>query len=277
MLGYLTSSAQKLPNIQQGSVQAPTNVKIDGKATEWNNQFQAYNHATDIFYTLANDDNNLYLVIQATDPAIINKIINGRISFSISKSGKKNDNDAVTISYPIFDRKDKPGLNLKDKPEIKPGSAASLKLADSFMYVNNKRMTDRAKNIKVTGVKGLDTLISIYNDNGIKAAALFDNKMAYTCEIAVALKLVGLSVTDPAKFSYHITLNAIQMDDMPGIFITRAANGSITAIDIHKELALPGAQGTTVDTDFWGEYTLAKKWQLTAFGKIIIFNILAVP
>jgi len=259
LITSVAAHAQKLPNVQQGSLRAPATIKIDGKAAEWDNKFQAYNHATDVFYTLSNDDDNLYLTIQATDPGIINKIISGRISFTINKSGKKNDNSGVTISYPIFDRKDKPGVNLKDNPKIIPGSAVSLKQADSFMYVNNKRMTDKSKFIKVMGIKDMDTLISVYNEDGIKAAALFDNKMAYTYELAVSLKLIGLSVNDPVKFSYNVTLNAVQFDDIPGITITRAPNGEIKSIDVHKELALATTQNTTSPTDFWGEYTLAKK------------------
>ena len=251
LTGHLSADAQKLPNIQQSKLRAPSTVKIDGKATEWNNQFQAYNRATDVFYTLSNDDNNLYLTIQATDQDIINKIINGRISFTINKSGKKSDADAVVISYPIFDRKNKPVINLRDKPKIVPGSAISLKKADSFMYVNNKQMTDRAKMIKVTGVKALDTLISVYNEDGIKVAALFDNKMVYTWEMAVALKLVDLSVNDATKFSYNVRLNGIAMDDVPGINITRAPNGTILSIDIHKDQMAPNSQGTTSATDFW--------------------------
>ncbi|HCN82336.1 MAG TPA: hypothetical protein DIT07_01770, partial [Sphingobacteriaceae bacterium] len=63
----VTTSAQKLPNIQEASLRAPAGIKVDGKATEWNNQFQAYNKATEIFYTISNDDDKLYLAVQATD------------------------------------------------------------------------------------------------------------------------------------------------------------------------------------------------------------------
>jgi len=259
LTGHLGVSAQKLPNIQQTNLRAPANIKTDGRATEWDNQFQAYNRATNIFYTLSNDDNNLYLTVQAVDEDIIRKIISGRVSLTINKSGKKSDLDAIVISYPIFDSKNKPVINLKDKPKIVPGSEISLHKADSFMYVNNKQMTDRAKMIKVMGIKTLDTLISVYNEDGIKAAALFDNKMSYTVEMAVSLKLLDLSVNDAAKFSYNLRLNGVAMDDVPGINITRAPNGTILSIDIHKDQMLPNGQGMTVPTDFWGEYTLAKK------------------
>src|SRR5476651_1150845 len=110
MLGCLTSSAQKLPNIQPVSVQAPTNIKIDGKATEWNNEFQAYNHATDIFYTVSNDDSKLYLIVRAADRAVINKIMHGSMTFMVQRSGKKTDKGGMGISFPLFDPKDAPSL-----------------------------------------------------------------------------------------------------------------------------------------------------------------------
>jgi hypothetical protein len=54
-------------------------------------------------------------------------------------------------------------------------------------------------------------------------------------------------------------LNPAAMDDVPGINIVRAANGTIMSIDIHKDQMGPNSQSTMAATDFWGEYTLAKK------------------
>ena len=259
LLIILTANAQKLPIVQQISLRAPVDVKVDGKPGEWGEHLQAYNHATDVFYTIANDDDNLYLVIQSKEPGIIHKINSGHITFTINRSGKQQNTNPVVISYPISDKKEKAGLMLKDKPEIIPGSVVSVRKADSFMNVNNKRLTDRAKFIKVKGIAGLDTLISIYNEDGIKAAALFDNKMVYTCEIAVSLKLLGLSASGGTTISYNLMINPVDWDDLPGVEITRGFNGEITAINVHKDQALPGGVNMTSATDFWAEYTLVKK------------------
>jgi hypothetical protein len=259
LLVVFTANAQKLPNVQQISLRAPVNVKVDGKPGEWGEHLQAYNHATDVFYTIANDDDNLYLVIQTKDAGNIHKINSGHIAFTISRSGKQKDVNPVIISYPVGDKKDKVGLLLKDKPEIIPGSVISVRKADSFMNVNNKILTDRAKFINVKGIVGLDTLISIYNEDGIKAAALFDHKMVYTCEIAVSLKLLGLSANAGTTISYNLMINPVGWDDLPGVEITRGFNGEITSINVHKEQALPSSVNLTAATDFWGEYTLAKK------------------
>ena len=253
-----SANAQKLPKIQTISLRAPADIKIDGKATEWNDKFQAYNKAADVFYTISNDDENLYLTLQASGPDIINKIINGGISFTINKSGKKEYYNVITINYPVFERKDKPKLNLKSKPKIVPGSDISLKEADAFMDANNAQVNETAK-MKVTGLKGSDVLISVNNADGMRAAALFDNKAVYTCEISVALKLAGLSVNDQNKFSYNIRLNAPEIDDMPGVSVNRNANGVMTGFSVSKTYAPPVSADAMYFPDFWGDYTLAKK------------------
>jgi hypothetical protein len=81
----LALHAQKLPNVQTISLRAPAGVKIDGKTKEWNNRFQCYNHATSLFYTIANDDENLYLVIKAIDRDICKKIIGGGITLTFKR------------------------------------------------------------------------------------------------------------------------------------------------------------------------------------------------
>ncbi|MBC7401019.1 MAG: hypothetical protein H7289_13850, partial [Mucilaginibacter sp.] len=55
------ANAQKLPKVQTASIAAPTNIKIDGKATEWGNKFQAFNRTTEVYYTLSNSATKLYL------------------------------------------------------------------------------------------------------------------------------------------------------------------------------------------------------------------------
>src|ERR1700742_4496861 len=152
----LSASAQKLPTTQKASLRAPSNTKIDGKATEWDNKFQAYNNATNVFYTLSNDDNNLYLTVQADEQSVINKILRGGITLTIQKSGKKTDKDGMSITYPVFGT-DRPRINFRGMPQIVSGSPVSVKQADSFMYANNKLLAEKSKNIIIRGIKDIDT------------------------------------------------------------------------------------------------------------------------
>ena len=84
-----SSQAQKLPNKQDVSLRPSDKVKIDGKISEWGKDFKAYNHATNLFYSIANDEANLYLVIRAADQLTVRKIIAGSITFSINAINKR--------------------------------------------------------------------------------------------------------------------------------------------------------------------------------------------
>jgi len=247
----LMAGAQKLPNTQQQSLRLPANFKIDGKAIEWNNQFRAYNKSTDVYYTIANDDEHLYLIMQATDPKMISKMIGGGgVTLTIQKSGKKSDKGGISIMYPVFDKKTRPAFNLiaiQDKEDAHPGSVNK----DSVMSAYNKTLGDRSKLISITGIAGMDSLISVYNEDGIKVAGMFDNKLAYTYELSVDLKQLGLTINDAAKFAYHTNI---------GSSISKSL-ASMMSFEVGADGAVShgGANPAAAYTDFWGEYTLAKK------------------
>jgi len=246
-----TANAQKLPTIQQNNLRAPINIKVDGKPNEWRNKFQAYNSSTEIYYTIANDDSNLYLAIQAIEPDIVNKIIGGGVTLTIQKSDKKN----VQITYPITNNVI---FNLKSRRGIVPDTSA--KAADSVMNHNNNILGQKCKWIKVAGIEGLDTLISVYNTDGVRAVGLFDNKRVYTLEFAISFKCLGLSPTDAAKFTYHIQLNGKKVA-LATTATTEVIGPPISNAELENSIASLNARiaRQTAPTDFWGSYTLAKK------------------
>jgi hypothetical protein len=247
-VSVFTANAQKLPGIQSVSLRIPAGSKIDGKSTEWNNVFQAYNKSTNIYYTLANGDDNLYLAVQVTDPLIIRKIINGGITLTV--------NNGAAITYPVFTKTNRPFINLNDKPAHSKDPTLDKKLLDSFVYVINKRFADKSKEIKVQGVQSItDSLISIYNENGIKAAVLFDDKAVYNYELAVPLKYWGIATSGLTKFKYTITLNGSSQVD--GVTITQmqvTIGPGAPSIPTASDSAI-----LTSPTNLTGEYTLAVK------------------
>src|ERR1700744_2117622 len=99
----LIAQAQKLKQVQDGSMRAPANIKIDGKLTEWDDTFKAYNNTTDIYYTVCNDDKNLYLIVKAGTQWIGNKVLAGGINFAINTANKKKEEGAYTVVFPLID------------------------------------------------------------------------------------------------------------------------------------------------------------------------------
>src|SRR5471032_2319054 len=86
-----TFAQSKLNNVQNNSLWAAANIKIDGSLAEWKNDFQAFNTTTKLYYLLANDDKYLYLVIQSTDATNKAKIAAGGITLTINTADKKKD------------------------------------------------------------------------------------------------------------------------------------------------------------------------------------------
>lgn len=249
--------AQKLPGIQKNSLRAPAKVKVDGKATEWGNKFQAYNKAIQVFYTVANDDKRLYLVVQTDKREIINKIINGGVSFSINQNDKKTIADAITVTYPVYSRNNRAVINFSNLSDALADAVNTIR-RDSVMRICNNSLEEKAKYIRTNNLPDVDTLLSIYNVDGIKAKSGFNDKLVYTVELGIDLKLLNIDAANLNRFSYNIRLNAVALDYVPGFEITRDAAGNYAGMSIDSKIANVYLGTARYDTDCWGQYTLVK-------------------
>jgi len=125
----------------------------------------------------------------------------------------------------------------------------SPETADSLILKANNLIRDMDKEIKMEGIKDIDTTISVYNEHGVKAACLFDNKRVLTYELVIPLKVLGLSRNDPVKFAYNIRLNGLSMPN-------QQFNNTESAMD--REALSRATAIMSAPTDLWAEYTLAK-------------------
>lgn len=279
----VSAYGQKLPGIQETSVLAPKNIKIDAKLTEWDDTFQAYNKTTEIFYTISNDDKNLYLVIKSTDPINNNKIIAGGINFTINNTGKKKDKDGYVITFPLVDIA---AMRNQILSMASTGGAGNNREPDSAAIANmRKKALSMVKEIKLAGFAATDipdSVVSIYNEYGLKAAIDYDAKGNLTCEMAVPLKYIHLITPGTKEFNYNIKLNGLNIDAIfpgAGAFMSGGFGGGGGAgsgfggaggggrsgggIPGGAASGIPSSmqqmQSMISPTDFWGKYTLAKK------------------
>lgn len=244
--------AQKVASSQKENLRAPTNIKIDGKLDEWGNKLQAYSHHTQFYYTMSNDDRYLYLTVQAVQQDIIDRITQGGITLTINKSGKKKDPESVQVTYPVTDSY--LGINVKDAPQVKPGSDVAVAALDSFITATNTYIQQKTKMIKVIGVKDVDSLISVYNLDGIKAVCAIDQQLHYNYELAISLKDLGFDIQNPIKFVYQVMIN----EKGSNMIIKRESDGVHSVINVILIAPDNPNLGPQPATDFWGEYTLAK-------------------
>lgn len=267
----LIASAQKIQNVQETSVWAIAPVKVDGKTSD--ETFQAFNKSTSLFYTISNDDKNIYLVVKSADLANTNKIMMGGITLSINTAGKKKEKESFAITYPVIARPQRgqgggmPGMQRQQTVRLTGASA------DSAASARRKQQLAAAKEIKVLRFKDItDSLISIYNEYGIIAAANIDDSGAYVYELAVPLNLLGLTLSSK-DFSYNIKLNGIQFGgggfgggNRPVVVMRGDGGGGGGGFGGGGGGGFGGGGGgrggfdpaAFLPTDFWAKYTLAK-------------------
>lgn len=202
MLSAIKTNAQ---NVQEGSVWAPAATRVDAKLTEWNNSLQAYNKTTLLYYTIANDDKNLYLAVKSSDQMNSNKIIGGGITFTINTEGKKKDKDAFVITYPKVNR-------AVTRGQFRQRGGGGGTPPDSASIANMRsQLLASAKEITLSGFKDItDSTISIYNEYGIKVAVGYDTNGSFIYELAVPLKLLNISPDNTKEIAYNLKVNALQ-------------------------------------------------------------------
>ncbi len=266
----------KLPSVQKGNFRAPSGIHIDGSLEDWKDSLRAYNRSTKVYYLLANDDKYLYLAVRATDATTKANIAAGGITLTINTSGKKKEEDAFSLTYPVINHTAGRGGGRRG------GGGGASSLTDS---ASKQQLISAAKEIKVIGFKDVDdTLISIYNEYSIKVAIGFDLSSNYCYELAVPLKLLGLNADDAKEIAYNIRLNGLQTamkmvtisGDGGGAGLTisgdgggggfRSSGGGGSRGGGKGGRGGAGGGNNTIDfqdltspTDFWGNYTLAKK------------------
>src|ERR1700761_4726058 len=89
LLLTLHSQAQtKTPNTLQPP---PADIKIDGDLKDWGDSLRYFNADKKIYYTLANDKDNLYMVVRVNDRTEQIRIIRAGLTLSINTKGKKKE------------------------------------------------------------------------------------------------------------------------------------------------------------------------------------------
>lgn len=280
------AQAQKVNELQEVSIFAPHAIKIDGKNFEWKDTDFSSSKRTNLSYIISNDEKNLYLIIKSTDIANNSKIMAGGITFSVNPDGKKKEKESISLTYPLVVRaaRGQGGGGQRRAMGMGMGfpggnTPQDARKRDSMFIAMQKTGLASAKEIRIKGFKNTtDTLVSIYNEYGIKAFASIDKDNAFFYEVAIPLEGLGISTAAPTEFAYNIKINGLQLQGLDGGFGGGGGNfggggrgpgggggpgggrgpggggrggfGGGGAMDF---------QALSSATDFWGKYTLAKK------------------
>ena len=248
--------AQKLSNVQQASVKAPPNIKIDGNLNEWNNKLQAYNTVDGLYYTISNDDKNLYLSLIAPYKYACEKILRGGVLFSVSKVAdkkRKDDPKKKEIDFVL--------LKLDQRNDIKEYMRTYLskksKNADSLLRLMNKKLGIMLKTFDINR-----DIVPVYNDLDITGAARFNENLDLVYELSVPLSYVELNKDYALPFSYNICLSAADATDRVMRWKYSKEHPTPPPAPMMRPGMIapppPPPDARYTSSDFWGTYTLAK-------------------
>ncbi len=250
-------------NFKVASQILTTNVtKIDGKLNEWTNIELKYNRSTKLYYAVTNDDDNLYLLIKSTSKANINKINGGGISFFINTKNFNTEKGAYCITFPNINKVQLRSQMLKEFSKTKRNSNISTEEVAQI----RKEAVINMKEIKVVNFNIIkDTLISIYNEYGIRCAVNYDSVGSLCYELAVPFKQLNIVRSNFSVVAYKVQVNAVQT----GLFAGSEgfAEGSLAGTEgfgatgfgstgSGKAMGITDMTYLRSPTNFWGKYTL---------------------
>ena len=214
--------------------------------------------ATVFIIQYSNDDDNLYLTVRAGDGYSNEKSIFGisfMIKIPVENGDKSKENVSVTFPVPINTQQSNPlRYTVETIRKLQHDTTNRVKkMIDSLKSLANKGINESFKEIQVTGIKEVQgSTISIYNTEGINAAAQFNEHMQYTYELAIPLKYLGKAVNSRQKFNYNIKMKGVPEKSPGSPYPLAKLTGN--------EVEVMGPDNTYVmyPTDFSGTYTLVK-------------------
>ncbi len=191
----IDARAQKKGDIQENAA-APTATRVDGELSEWDTGRFRTDEDTRLSYLISNDDRNLYLTLKTSDREKVSKIIARGITLTVNADGKKKEGPSLTF----------PASRL-----VRP---TGNKTADPAAQLRERLAS--ANEIRISGMKTIrDGGVSTTNEYGIRAAAVLDSALTYTCELAVPLDQLNLSGPVTTPLAINIRINGIVPPKVP--------------------------------------------------------------
>jgi uncharacterized membrane protein YgcG len=173
---------------------APPNVVIDGSLTEWGDSLSYYNSETAINYTLANDKDNLYLVLKTKDPVAQDQILRSGITLGIDTKGKKKA--AYSVTFPV------------------QSNEAKLSGSNAEQQKKLQVVLTRLRKIKAEGFKDVDyNLMTLQNTYGFKIAINFDARGFLVYEEAIPLALFHADDFKKNEWAFDVKINGPQKNN----------------------------------------------------------------
>jgi len=183
----------------------PQPVVVDGNSSEWHEPLNNYNTPTQLAFALANDQQNLYLIIESLDAATTGKLLRGGLTLNINTAGKKKD--GIKLNF----------LGMQQPPPPHSGQSDSVQHPEPEMIHHpNPEHAPGVTAIQVSGFSQIpDGALPVPNKEGIQIAAAFNKQRDYICELSIPLALLELKGNEGKAIAYNIKINASNRPEHP--------------------------------------------------------------
>ena len=189
---YNSVYAQETDPDLEVNVWAQQPITVDGNSAEWHEPLNNYNTGTKLAFALANDRQNLYVIIESLDEMTTRKVLSGGLTLNINTAGKKKDGFKINF------------LGM-DRPP-RPAGAGN----DSLMHTETDHDVHETpvNVIQVAGFKRIpDGVLAIPNKQDIQVAAAFNKNRDYICELSIPLAELDLTGNEVKAIAYNIKFN----------------------------------------------------------------------
>lgn len=186
----------------------PANVKIDGNLRDWGDSLRYHNEEKKLDYSLANDQDNLYMAIRLSDHTEQMRVLAAGLTVSINTKGKKKEEYSIT--FPVGDQGSAPGFGRHN-----------MNMADSVTQADRDELMrarlTRLRNIKVVGFPDIEgDMITTSNTYGIHTAIDYDANGYLVYEAAIPLKFFHTDPKDKKEWAFDFKINGINRQAIAG-------------------------------------------------------------
>jgi len=180
----------------------PAGITIDGDLKDWGDSLRYLNPEKHIYYSLANDKDNLYMAIRINDYTEQVRILNAGLTLSIDTRGRKKE--SFSITFPVGEQGGMTGFGIPHQ-----GNSDSVKQdRDELIQAELTKL----RGIKVTGFSDIEgTQITTSNTYGIKTALDYDKDGYLVCEAAIPLKFFHVGDPSKSEWAFHFKINGLTM------------------------------------------------------------------
>jgi hypothetical protein len=164
-----------------------------------------------ISYSVSNDNEYLYLVIQTISQSVQQKIMRSGMTVSFSSKNPKKKN--VHVYFPLK------ADAVSNTERLRPDPEGNKTIADQRAYMR-AHILEQFTEMRVKGIKSIKGKIPVLNDYGILAAINWEGEKLLTYEIQLPIN--ELFITDPLNNQYpgelelKIYVNPLPQPDKAG-------------------------------------------------------------